>query len=113
MDPNIRAGKIVAIFERFIKTRDSAERDELTLEEIRSADEQVGNRDVDRGFRIAMQNRIKELEQNEQRAHESNVRIEQQAHERKIGWKGLIFGVIATILTGVFGTWLTRWLFGT
>ncbi len=97
MNPNIRADQIVAIFQRYLNTGDGTEVRGLTLQEIRSADEQLGQRDVGAGFRIAMQNRITELQAAEQRMHESKIRA----------WNlvtGIIIGlVIAGLSVLLFG----------
>jgi hypothetical protein len=73
-NPNIRADQIVAMFQRYLSTDDDAEISKLTLQEIQSADEQLGQRDVGADFRIAMQNRIAHLQLIEQRQHESKIR---------------------------------------
>ena len=97
MNPNIRADEIVAMFQRYQNSDDDSEINQLTLREIQSADEQLGQRDVGAGFRIAMQNRITDLQAAEQRGHESKIRA----------WNlvtGIIIGlVIAGLSVLMFG----------
>ena len=67
MNPNIRANEIVAMFTRRLSTGDDSEIAALSVEDIQSADEQLGERDVEAGFRIAMRNRIAAIQAKEQR----------------------------------------------
>ncbi len=53
--------KVITAFQRYLKSGDSTEIARFSLSEIQAADEQLGNRDVDADFRLAMQNRIKAL----------------------------------------------------
>jgi hypothetical protein len=74
MDPNIRANEIVAAFQRYLTSNDVSEIDAFSLQELRSADEQLGERDVGAGFRIAIQNKISDLKLKETRKHECKIR---------------------------------------
>lgn len=49
MNPNIRAQEIFAAFQRYLASNDSIETDAFSLKELRSADEQFGQRDVGSG----------------------------------------------------------------
>ena len=95
MNPNVRANEIVAMFQRYLSTDDRSEIEALTLQELRSADEQLGQRDVGSDFRIAIGNQIKELELHEQRNHESKIRA----------WN-LVSGFIIGVAVGVVVGWL-------
>jgi len=61
MNPNIRADEIVAAFQRYLTTDEKSEISSFKLNELKSADEQYGDRDVNANFRIALRNRINEL----------------------------------------------------
>jgi hypothetical protein len=74
MNPNITTQETCAAFQRYLASNDSSEIDNFPLKELRSADEQLGQRDTGAGFRIAMQNKIKDLELKEAREHESKIR---------------------------------------
>lgn len=61
------------------------------------ADEQLGQRDVGAGFRIAILNRIRELEDEDRRKHESKIR----ALHLVVGiFVGLLVAGLAKILFG-------------
>jgi len=74
MNPNKRANETMAAFQRYLSTNDRSEIEVLSLEVLRSADEQYGQRDLNAGFRIALLNRIKEIEEDSQRQHQSKIR---------------------------------------
>ena len=95
MNPNIRANEIVAMFQRYLSTDDRSEIEALTLQELRSADEQLGQRDVGSDFRIAIGHQVKELELKEDRRYASKVRA----------WN-LAAGFIAGVAVGVVVGWL-------
>jgi hypothetical protein len=97
MNPSIRAQEIFAAFQRYLANNDSTEIDALSLKELRSADEQLGQRDVGSGPRIAIQNRIKNLELNDARAHESKIRA----------WN-LVTGIIVGLVVAGLAAWLFR-----
>ena len=88
MNPNIRANEIVAMFTRRLSTGDDSEVVKLSLKEIQSADEQLGERDVNAGFRVAMRNWMANMRSKEQRAWD-------------IG-KGIVIGVVVTGLGVLF-----------
>ena len=87
----------MAAFQRYLRTGDTAEIHAFSLEHLQSADEQLGQRDVGAGFRLAIQNRIKYLQEQERRVHESKIR----------GWNlvtGIIIGlVVAGLAKVLFG----------
>jgi hypothetical protein len=97
MNPNIRANEIVATFQRYLSTNDTSETDNFSLKELRSADEQLGQRDVGANFRIAIKNRISELELNETRKHESKIRA----------WN-LLTGILIGVVVMGLGAWLFK-----
>jgi hypothetical protein len=97
MNPNIRANEIAAAFQRYVNTGHDSEIADLSSQEVRSADEQLGQRDVGAGFRIAMQNRISDLQLIEQRKHESNVRA---------------WNYVAGVFTGLLVAGLGAFIFG-
>ena len=96
-----RKMEIVAIFQASIKRDNKSAIEELALAELRDADEMLGDRDINAGFRIALRNRIRDLETqaqlSEQRRHESHIRA----------WN-LAVGIAAGVLITLLGTWITR-----
>ena len=74
MNPNIRANEIVSAFQRYQTSNDRSEINAISVSELRMTDEQLGQRDVGAGFRIAILNRIRELDEEERRKHESKIR---------------------------------------
>ena len=69
-----RKQEIVAIFQRSLRQDNSAEMETVTVDELRNVNAMLGQRDVNEGYRIAIQDRIKWLDVTEHRRHESNVR---------------------------------------
>lgn len=67
----------------------------LTLSELRDTDAMLGDRDLNAGFRIALRNRMKELEDREAKRHESHVRV---------------VGYVVSFCLGVLATLVTVWL---
>ena len=96
-----RKQEIVAAFQRSFKRDNNEEIVAIDLVELKQADEMLGNRDLNAGFRIALQNRIKELESFENRK-------EQRRYESKIRAWNLATG----ILIGLVIAGLAKWLFG-
>jgi hypothetical protein len=96
-----RKQEIVAIFQRALKPDNKEEIESIGLVELKQADEMMGNRDIYAGFRLAMQNRIKEIESSESK-------IEQRQHESKIRAWNLVTG----ILIGLVIAGIAKWLFG-
>ncbi len=95
-----RKMEIMAAFQRSVKRDSREEIEAIGLDEVRQADEMLGNRDVDTGWRRAMQNRIKVLEAEE-------VRTEQREHESKIRAGTMVMRiVIGLVVVGLAG-----WLF--
>ena len=95
-NPNIRANQIVAAFQRYLASNDSTEVNSFSLQQLRSAEEQLGQRDVGAGFRIAIQNRIQDLEEQDRRRYESKIRA-----------LNLVTGIVAGIIIGLVVAWLT------
>lgn len=98
MNPNIRANEIIAAFQRYLSTNDTSEIDNFSLKELRSADEQLGQRDVGAGFRIAIKNKISEFELQDTRKHESKIRA---------------WNLVTGVLIGLVVAGLAAWLFKT
>lgn len=97
-NPNVRADQIVAAFQRYLASSNSTEVHSFSLQQLRSADEQLGQRDIGASFRIAIQNRIKDLEELDRRQHESKIRA---------------WNLVTGIIIGLVVAGLTKFLFGT
>lgn len=87
-------------FQKYVKGDDSFA-ENFSLEEIRKTDEEIGARDENQGFRLAMKNRIQELKQVSERKETET----QQSHIR--AWV-LITGILGAILVGVILKWMER-----
>ncbi|WP_077730027.1 hypothetical protein [Methylocaldum sp. 14B] len=96
-----RKQEIIAAFQRSFKRDNRDEIASIKLAELRQADEMLGDRDLSAGFRLAMRNRIRELEEaeakNEQRTYESRIRA---------------WNLVTGILIGLVIAGLAKWLFG-
>jgi hypothetical protein len=95
-----RDWEVVSTFQR----GEEAEIYALSLEEVISADDALGNRDTGTTWRRKMQHRIKELKQGQAQAQadkkESRLRIRSLIF-------GLIIGVAATVIGGLILDWIT------
>lgn len=67
----------------------------ITLRELRDADAMHGNRDLEADFRIAMRNRIRELEEKAARERESYIRV---------------VGYVVSFSLGVLATMVAIWI---
>ncbi|MDA3970830.1 MAG: hypothetical protein PF442_05740 [Desulfobulbaceae bacterium] len=89
---------VIKEFQKYVKGEDSIA-DSFSLEEIRKADEEIGVRDENQGFRLAMRNRIQDLEE----ASETKKSKTEQSYIRT--WV-LITGILGAILTGIILKWI-------
>ena len=96
MNPNIRANEIIAAFQRYLTSNDTSEVDTFSLQELHSTDEQLGEKDISAGYRIAIQNKISDLKLKETRKHECKIRA---------------FNLLIGILIGFVISGLIGWLF--
>jgi len=85
------------MFQRYVKSRDDSEIMLLSLHELRAAHQQLGSRDTEGGYRLALLARIEEIENEKSRVRESHVR----------GWNYIVMLVIA-VLAGLVVYFLTR-----
>lgn len=89
---------VIKEFQKYVKGEDSFA-DSFSLEEIRKADEEIGVRDENQGFRLTMRNRIQNLEE----ASETKKSKTEQSYIRT--WV-LITGILGAILTGIILKWI-------
>lgn len=94
---NNKANKIMAAFQRYLTSDDRTEINIFSLTELRSANEQYGHRDLNAGFRIALLNRIKELEEKREDRRALSI--------RSTGY-GLAF--VIAVCSGLVVFYLTR-----
>ncbi len=90
--------KVIQAFQKYIKGDDSAIED-FSATEIRRADEELGWRDKDAGWRLAMKNRIDDLLRSE--VKEENRK--EQSHIR--AWQ-VVVGILAALLVAAVSAWL-------
>ena len=98
MPINEQSWKVISSFQRYLKSGDDNEIKQYSILELRSTDEQLGNKDVNSGWRLAIQNRINDSQQKEQRKHESKIRA----------WQVIVSILVALLIAG-----LTTYLYGT
>lgn len=92
---DLRRQEITAAFQRSLSRENDDEIESISLVELLQVDEMLGNRDVNAGFRLAIRNRIKDLETKEST-------IEQRHYESKIRALNLVSGiVIGLVIAGV------------
>jgi hypothetical protein len=101
MPISTEAKKVVAAFQRYKKTGDKAQIEDYPIEELRQTNYQLGNRDVNAGWRLAILDRISELEKDDEKLCE-------RQHKSKMRGLKLILVIIAGLV--IIG--LGRLLFG-
>lgn len=94
-DLHLRAKEIAAAFQSFIKTRDYSSIGAFSVQELRNADEVIGNRDVNDSYRIALRNRIKALDDQHAKDYQSHIRV---------------VGYLVAFALGVLSTVAAYWL---
>ena len=87
--------EIMAAFQQHVKSQYLSEISRYTLHDLKRADEVLGSRDLNDSFRIALRNRIKELEGQGEKKYQSHVRV---------------IGYIVMFVLGVLATRLADWL---
>jgi hypothetical protein len=87
--------EVMSAFQRYVKSRDLAEIEHYSLENLLHADESLGDRDVNTPFRIALRNRIQNIKNNDEKNYQSLVQI---------------VGYVVTFVAGVLATLLADWL---
>jgi hypothetical protein len=98
MNPNSRENEVVAAFQRYLASSETSEIDAFSLHELHSADEQLGERDINSGYRIAIRNKISDLKLKESRKNECKLRAFNLLAGILIGF------VIAGLVGGLFTT---------
>jgi hypothetical protein len=66
--------EVMASFQRYIRSNDLSEVQRYSLEELRHADESLGHRDISADFRIALRNRMRDIEGKNEKIYQSLVR---------------------------------------
>ena len=89
---------VIKEFQKYVKGEDSFA-DSFSLEEIRKADEEMGARDENQGFRLAMRNRIQDLK-------EASERKKYKTEQRRTRTWEFITGILVTILAGIILKWI-------
>jgi len=83
--------KVMSDFQRYLVSRDVLEIERYSLEDLMHADASFGNMDLNAGFRIAMRNRIKELETLQAQQREGNT-------QRLLYFAYFVSGVVIAVL---------------
>jgi len=92
---NKETAEVMAAFQRYIKSGDPAEIEAFGLAELRLADTRLGNRDIGADFRLAIQNRIADIEAASEKTYQSKVRV---------------IGYVVAFAIGVLSTLLVQWI---
>lgn len=87
--------EVMSRFQRYIKSRDLAEIERYSLENLLHADESLGDRDVNADFRIALRNRIQDIQNKDEKNYQSWVRV-----------VGYVVAFVAGVLATLFAGWL-------
>lgn len=95
MAANQQTMEVMAAFQRYVKSQDLSEVEGYSLKDLLHADESLGNRDINASFRIALRNRIKALEDKNEKNYQSIVRA---------------FSYVVAFAAGVLTTLLADWL---
>ena len=89
--------EILAAFQASLKRDNSEQVESYSLSELRDADAMLGDRDVNANYRLALQNRIADME-----------KVDDRKHENKVSARTLVIGaIIALVIAG-----LAKSLFG-
>lgn len=89
--------EIQSAFQASLKRDNSEQVESYSLSELRDADAMLGKRDVNAGYRLALQNRIADME-----------KVDDRKHENKVSARTLVIGaIIALVIAG-----LAKSLFG-
>lgn len=84
--------EILAAFVASLKRDNSAQIESYSLSELRDADAMLGDRDVNAGYRRALQNRIADME-----------KVDDRKHESKVSARTLVIGAIITLVIAGLG----------
>lgn len=106
MPTTLRTQEIASLFQRYLINNDKSLIENLSLEELEAADTDLGWRDKDSSWRMAIQKRVVELKQEER---DKIMRQEQEARNIKAEkkhcqnlWLGRL-GILTTIIIALLG----------
>ena len=94
-----RKQQVIRAFQVSFKRDNSEEIEAIPLKELKDTDQMLGDRDLNAGFRLALRDRIKTLEQNVSTQ-------EQREHESKIRALNLVTGIIIGLVIAGLSSWL-------
>lgn len=80
-----RKNEIIRVFQVSFKRDNSEEIASIGLEELKQADEMLGDRDLNAGFRLALRNRIETLK-------DSSTKAEQRSYDSKVRAWNIVIG---------------------
>lgn len=103
-----RTQEIIALFQKYLKTKDESLITNLALEELEDADTDLGWRDQDSSWRIAIQRRINKLTHQNQYTEEKAEQEEQDKVTQKRHWQAIWIPAFLVIFIALIG-----WLFST
>ena len=99
-----RTQEIVSLFSRYLHNDDSTLIENLTLEELEAAEIDLGWRDANSSFRLALQKRIGELKQEKQ----DKIKKQENKEAKRTQYQNLTIGVLTIVVTVVIA--LIGWL---
>lgn len=98
MKHNITEKEIITMFQRYLASNDPTEVNQLKAEELAAAEARMGLSCTNPHFREVIKNKIKDLELNETRKHESKIRA---------------WNLITGLILGLTIAGIAAWLFST
>ncbi|HAT9730280.1 TPA: hypothetical protein JBD73_08200 [Legionella pneumophila subsp. pneumophila] len=102
-----RTQKIITLFQKYLKTKDESLIANLSLDELEDADTDLGWRDRDSSWRIAIQKRIDKLKLENQNTEEKSEQEKQDKEANKRHWQVIWISALIAIIIAFIG-----WLLG-
>ena len=107
MPTTSRTQEIKILFQKYLKTKDESLITNLTLEELEDADTNLGWRDRDSSWRIAIQKKIDKLKLKNQNTEEKSEQEKQDKEANIRHWQAIWISVLIAIIIAFIG-----WLLG-
>lgn len=109
MPTKTRTQEIAALFQKYLKTHDKTIICSLSLEELEDTNIDLGWRDENSSWRLAIQNRIKELKQAKQEKITKEKQEEQRKEAKRKHRENLLLGYLGILITVIIA--LLGWFY--
>ena len=103
-----RTKEIIALFQKYLKTKDESLIVNLSLNELEDADTDLGWKDRDSSWRIAIQKRIGKLKLENQNTEEKSEQEKQDKEAKKRHWQTVWISALITIIIALISWLLVR-----